>query len=135
MNNIYSSRTIDMIQEMRKQGTQYCIDFIGCNEKLLNSSEYIKNLIDKAVKYSGMVSITKTKIHKFEPFGVTGYALLACSHIAIHTWPEYGYASIDVFACDKRQKVLDAVAIITDGLQPNKKKVVIIKRGYYEQER
>ena len=37
--------------------------------------------------------------NRFEPQGVTGLALLAESHISIHTWPESGYAAIDVFTC------------------------------------
>lgn len=39
------------------------------------------------------------KMHRFRPCGVTGFVLLAESHIAIHTWPQDGFAVIDFFTC------------------------------------
>jgi S-adenosylmethionine decarboxylase proenzyme len=116
---------------MKEKGTQICIDFFGCNDILLNDFTFIKNLIDSAVKKSGLTPIAKTKLHQFEPQGITGYALLSTSHIAIHTWPEYGYASIDVFACDKKEKVEAAARVLREGLKPKKVKEVVIERGFY----
>lgn len=115
---------------MKKRGTQICIDFFGCKGISLNDVTLIGGLIDKAVKESGLTPIARTKLHKFEPQGITGYALLSTSHIAIHTWPEYNYASIDVFACDKKDKVEKAAEILLKGLQPKKVKKVVIERGY-----
>ena len=48
-------------------------------------------------------------MHKFEPQGVTGYALLADSHISIHTWPEKGVAKCDIFTCSDRCEPHEAV--------------------------
>src|SRR4030043_566320 len=107
---------------MKKKGTQICIDFFGCNEIHLNDVSFIGSLIDSAVKESGLTPIARTKLHKFEPQGITGYALLSTSHIAIHTWPEFNYASIDVFACDEKQKVEKAAEVLLNGLKPKKVK-------------
>jgi S-adenosylmethionine decarboxylase proenzyme len=115
---------------MRKKGTQICFDFFGCNGTSLNDSTFIRGLIDKAVKESELTPIARTKLHQFEPQGITGYALLSTSHIAIHTWPEYNYASVDVFACDKKEKVHRAAQVLRDGLKPKKVKEVVIERGF-----
>lgn len=115
---------------MMKKGIQVCIDLFGCKEILLNDSVFIERLIKKAIKESGLTLIDKIKIHKFNPHGITGYALLSSSHIAFHTWPEYSYASIDIFACDKREKVMKAVKVLIQELKPKKVKKVILRRGF-----
>lgn len=65
---------------------------------LLNDDEYIRNVVHHASiecnsKILGMNS------HKFDPQGVTCVAMLAESHISIHTWPENGMAVCDIFTC------------------------------------
>ena len=55
--------------------------------------------------------------HQFQPQGVTGLALLAESHISIHTWPESGYAAIDVFTCGDHTMPEQACAILCSELQ------------------
>jgi len=74
--------------------------------------------------------VAPMKMHKFEPQGVTGYALLSSSHIAIHTWPEFNFASIDIFACDSKTKVDIAINTILDGLKPKKAKSLSFNRGF-----
>jgi S-adenosylmethionine decarboxylase len=115
---------------MEQKGTQVCIDMVGCSELLLNDITFIEKTISNAIKASGLTPIDKIKLHKFDPQGITGYALLSTSHIAIHTWPEFKYASIDVFACDKKEKVMAAVDVLMKALKPAKTKQNIFTRGY-----
>ena len=115
---------------MKENGTQVCIDLIGCKGILLNDITFIEKLITKAIKKSGLTPIDKIKLHKFNPHGITGYALLSSSHIAIHTWPEHNYTSIDVFACDKKEKVMKAAEVLIKGLKPQKVKKLVLRRGY-----
>jgi len=70
----------------------------GCNESLLDDESYIRNVLIKAAQLckSTLLDISS---HKFDPQGVTAVALLAESHISIHTWPENGMAVCDVFTC------------------------------------
>ena len=65
----------------------------------LNDEEYVKETLIEAAKI-GELEILKVDTHKFEPCGVTGYALLAVSHISIHTWPEDNVARCDLFSCN-----------------------------------
>ena len=67
--------------------------------KHLNSEVFIKETILEIIDATG-ATLLKMDFHHFgEGFGVTGVAMLAESHISIHTWPEYGYAAVDVFMC------------------------------------
>ena len=66
---------------------------------LLNDEEYIKETLIEASKI-GKLEVLNIDTHKFEPQGVTGYALLAESHISIHTWPEDNICRCDLFSCN-----------------------------------
>ena len=70
----------------------------GCPEILLDDESHIRNVLIKAAQLckSTLLDISS---HKFDPQGVTAVALLAESHISIHTWPENGMAVCDVFTC------------------------------------
>ena len=70
----------------------------GCSFELLDNKEFIRMLLYKATKEC-KATLLHLAAHKFEPQGVTGFALLAESHISIHTWPENGMAVCDVFTC------------------------------------
>ena len=64
----------------------------------LNDEAFLRTSITSAAKGAG-ATLLNLITHRFEPQGVTGLALLAESHISIHTWPESGYAAVDVFTC------------------------------------
>ena len=73
-------------------------DLLDCPFDLLNEEEFIKDsLINASIVAKS--KYLKIETHKFEPQGVTGYALLADSHISIHTWPEKNIAKCDIFTC------------------------------------
>jgi len=71
--------------------------------------------------------------HQFEPQGVTGTVLLAESHLAIHTWPEHGFVSVDVYVCnvstDNKAKALHLFRTLEDALRPGRTKFHALERG------
>ena len=77
-------------------GTHIIAEFFGCEE--LNNLKFVRDSLKEAALVCG-ATILHEKFHKFSPQGLTGYILLAESHISIHTWPEHGYAAVDVFTC------------------------------------
>ena len=79
-------------------GTQILLDLENCNPDLLDDIELIKDILKEAANLAGATIIGET-FHKFQPVGVTGVVSIAESHICIHTWPEYSYASVDIFSC------------------------------------
>ena len=92
-----ASRTSHTIS--RENIGRHCIlELYECDHVKLNDEAFIRTTITSSAKITGATLINLVT-HSFKPQGVTGLALLAESHISIHTWPEIGYAAIDVFTC------------------------------------
>jgi S-adenosylmethionine decarboxylase len=78
---------------------KHCIlELYDCNPSKLDDEAFLRDTITTAAKRAG-ATLLNLITHRFQPQGVTGLALLAESHISIHTWPESGYAAVDVFTC------------------------------------
>ena len=78
---------------------KHCIlELYDCSRSKLNDEAFLRSTITAAVQRAG-ATLLQLITHHFEPQGVTGLALLAESHLSIHTWPESGYAAVDVFTC------------------------------------
>ena len=75
-------------------------DLKGClMSPPLNDEEYVKETLAEAAKV-GKLEVLQIGSHKFEPCGVSAYALLAESHLSVHTWPEDDVARCDLFSCN-----------------------------------
>lgn len=78
---------------------KHCIlELYDCDRSRLDDQVFLRDAIAAAADCAG-ATLLHLITHRFEPQGVTGLALLAESHISIHTWPESGYAAVDVFTC------------------------------------
>jgi len=83
---------------MEALGRQILVEFYDCKESNINDVNYIESSLINATKASG-ATIISHNFHKFSPYGVSGVVVIAESHVAIHTWPEYNYAAVDIFTC------------------------------------
>lgn len=83
---------------MEALGRQILVEFYDCKESTINDVEYIESSLIKATEASN-ATIISHNFHKFSPYGVSGVVVIAESHVAIHTWPEYNYAAVDIFTC------------------------------------
>ena len=77
---------------------QLIADMYGCCSSVLNDPEIIKNTARRAVEMIG-AEIVEESLHRFAPVGITYFAVITTSHFSIHTWPEFGYAAVDIFSC------------------------------------
>ncbi len=84
------------------------MELTGCSFDLLNSVEQVRALL-LASAADGGATIISSHFHPFSPQGLSGVVVIAESHITIHTWPESGYAAVDVFTCGK-VKIADQVS-------------------------
>ncbi len=76
-------------------------------------------------------TLLEVRLHGFGPGeGVTGVALLAESHISIHTWPEHGYAAVDIFLCAPRHDLEAALEVMAEALAARHVEQQLIARGY-----
>jgi S-adenosylmethionine decarboxylase len=78
------------------------------------------------------VQLLDLKVYPFSPVGVTGMAIVSESHLVIHTWPEYGYAAVDVFTCGAPRDPQDAIDVLRRYFQPERIGVMEINRGQVE---
>ena len=79
---------------------QLVIDMYGCDKTILNSREHIEQAAHQAIQAIG-AAIVDECIHTFSPIGITYFAVITSSHFSIHTWPECGYAAVDIFSCSQ----------------------------------
>jgi S-adenosylmethionine decarboxylase len=112
--------------EINALGRQLVIDAWGCRE--LNDERSVRSFLEESVK-ACKARLLSIDTHRFSPQGISGVAVIAESHISIHTWPEYGYAAIDVFTCGKDVEPYNAIEVIKKFFSPERMTVNEIKRG------
>jgi spermidine synthase len=83
---------------MNSLGRHILVEFHGCSAEILNDVPRIEHDMLEAATRSG-ATIINSVFHHFSPFGVSGVIVIQESHLAIHTWPEYRYAAVDLFTC------------------------------------
>ncbi len=106
-------------------GIHLFVDLWGASN--LNSPEETEKVLIKAAK-DAKATVLYSYMHRFQPHGVSGVVVLAESHISIHTWPERGYAAIDIFMCGQADPYA-AVNEIKKYFKPEKIVISENKRG------
>ena len=101
---------------MTAGGKHLIVEFRGVDNKLLNDIAFIETHLRRA-SHAAQCTILHSYAHPFEPQGVTCFVALAESHISIHTWPEHGYAAIDVFMCGYKDPTI-ALEHLIDVFRP-----------------
>jgi S-adenosylmethionine decarboxylase len=98
---------------------KHCIlELYECHSSRLDDEAFLRDTITTAAKRAG-ATLLNLITHRFEPQGVTGLALLAESHISIHTWPERNFAALDIFVCGDCDPHR-AVPVIQDAFSPSR---------------
>ncbi len=106
--------------------TQLLVDAYGC-EADLDDAEFLKKTLEKASEAVG-AKVVREVIHRFSPVGVTVILILAETHVSVHTWPEHGYAAVDVFVCGEGKDPHMAWDVIREALGPESFDVRELKR-------
>lgn len=83
---------------MKPLGRHLIADIYHCDLQALDDMDLVREAMLKATKAIGATRLTDA-FHKFEPNGLSGTVVIAESHLSIHTWPEHGYAAVDIFTC------------------------------------
>ena len=107
-------------------GRHLILEMWGC--KNLNSVEIAERALRDMVDALGM-HLLDLKVYPFTPIGVTGIAIVAESHLVIHTWPEFGYAAVDVFTCGARSEPEAAVSVLRGHFAPDRVQAMEMTRG------
>ena len=113
---------------MSPAGIHCLLELYECPASLLDNHDHIVSVLKSAADIAKS-SLLREVSFQFNPQGVTALALLAESHISIHTWPERGYAAVDIFTCGDHTEPEKACRYIEHNMQAARSDLQVIKRG------
>ena len=116
---------------MNALGRQVLVEFYHCDTAILNDCDKIAAAMDEAARMAGATVVEKV-FHLFNPHGISGVVVIAESHLSIHTWPEYGYAAVDLFTCGDEIQPEIAFEYLKRVLRAESVSVMELKRGILE---
>ncbi|MFQ5584548.1 MAG: adenosylmethionine decarboxylase, partial [Calditrichia bacterium] len=99
-NVIASPPQLERKNRVEALGRHFLVELGECNIDILNDLRKIEDILVTAAK-KAKATIVESRFHQFNPFGISGVVVIAESHLTIHTWPEHGYAAVDIFTCGK----------------------------------
>ena len=113
---------------MESLGKHILVELYGCDVNLLNKPAAIKEIFEDAAR-AARCTIIESFIHQFSPYGVSGVVVISESHLAVHTWPEYGYAAVDVFTCGEDVDPWKCYYYIKEKLKAKEATTMELRRG------
>ena len=125
-NHIFSSFSND--EKLKYRSKHLLLELYGCNYEKLNDESFLRCTLNRAAKLA-KASVLNLISKKFEPQGVTAIALLAESHMSIHTWPESNYAAVDIFTCGQNMLPKLASQSLIEALESEEHFLRIIQRN------
>ncbi len=113
---------------MKSLGRHVLTEYYGCDPRILDDEVLLKEIMEEAARRSG-ATIVKSVFHRFSPYGVSGVVVIAESHLSIHTWPEFGYASVDLYTCGETVDPWVAFEYLKTHLRAKTATTLELKRG------
>jgi len=114
-------------QKLSHQSKHFLLELYRCDCEKLNDESFLRCILHRAAKLAN-ATVLNLISNKFEPQGVTAIALLAESHISIHTWPESNYSAVDIFTCGKNMMPELASQYLIEALMAKEHSLRVIER-------
>jgi S-adenosylmethionine decarboxylase len=115
-------------------GRHLLLELKDCNLEVLNDLDFLKRCLHDAAEQIGATVVNEC-FYEFSPHGVSGVLVISESHLCIHTWPEYGYAAVDIFTCGGSVKPELAVKPLVEKLGAKDPSYIELKRGILQNNR
>ena len=125
-NQILSSFNDD--QKLIHQSKHLLLELYKCDYEKLNDESFLRCTLNRAAKLAN-ATVLNLISNKFEPQGVTAIALLAESHISIHSWPESNYSAVDIFTCGQNMLPELASQYLIEALDAEEHSLRVIARN------
>lgn len=116
---------------MKALGRHILLELHDCDSEILKDHVKIEAIMNEAA-LAAKATIVKSVFHHFNPYGVSGVIVIAESHLAIHTWPEFGYAAVDLFTCGDEIDPWVAHHVVAEKLKAKHKSSIEMKRGLFD---
>ena len=110
------------------QSKHFLLELYRCDGEKLNDESFLRCILNRAAKLAN-ATVLNLISNKFEPQGVTAIALLAESHISIHTWPESNYCAVDIFTCGENMMPELASQYLIKSLMAKEHSLRVIERN------
>ncbi len=115
-------------QTLNSLGKHLLLEYYDCDVNSINDVTRVEQNLNDAAEACG-ATIIKSVFHGFNPIGVSGVVVISESHLAIHTWPEHGFAAVDIFTCGDTVDPHVAHALLKERFGAQKVKIMEVKRG------
>ena len=115
-------------QKLIYQSKHLLLELYQCDCEILNDESFLRCILNRASKLAN-ATVLNLISNKFEPQGVTAIALLAESHISIHTWPESNYSAADIFTCGQNMMPELASQYLIESLMAKEHSLRVIERN------
>ena len=113
---------------MNALGRHLLVELHDCDKEALNDLGFLREaMLDAAIDCGAVV--LGDSFHHFSPQGVSGVVIIAESHLSVHTWPEYGYAAVDIFTCGTTVEPEKAARVLIEKLGSKNHSLTEIQRG------
>lgn len=116
---------------MEALGRQILVEFYDCNADKINDVSFVESAFLEATRKS-KATIISHNFHKFSPHGISGVIVIAESHVAIHSWPEYNYAAVDIFTCGETIDPWVIQEYLKEALESSNVSSMEMKRGMFK---
>ena len=114
--------------KLSHQSKHLLLELYRCDYEKLNDESFLRCILNRAAKLA-KATVLNLISNKFEPQGVTAIALLAESHISIHTWPESNYSAVDIFTCGQNMMPEVASHYLIEALKAEEHFLRVIERN------
>ncbi len=114
-------------------GRHILCEAFGCDAGVINDRDRVEEIMVQAALEAG-AEVREVAFHRFSPQGVSGVVVISESHLAIHTWPEIGFAAIDVFTCGENVDPWQACNYLIKQFKAQNATTTEIKRGVLRHE-
>ena len=115
-------------QKLSHQSKHLLLELYRCDSEKLNDESFLRCILNRAAKLAN-ATVLHLISNRFEPQGVTAIALLAESHISIHTWPESNYSAVDIFTCGQNMIPEQASKYLIESLMAKEHSLRVIERN------
>jgi S-adenosylmethionine decarboxylase len=113
---------------LKALGTHIIVELSDCNSRTLSDVDQVTSILVTAAKEAN-AEVLQTAFHRFTPQGVSGVVVIAESHLSIHTWPEYGYAAMDIYTCGDHTDPWKACRYAAEKFQAKQMLTTEVRRG------
>ena len=113
---------------MNALGKHLLIELYDCSPGSLDDLVGVRATMVEAAQ-TVSATIINVAEHKFQPLGVSVVVMIAESHLSIHTWPEHGYAAVDLFTCSEQMSTSVVVDLIRAAFDSKRVTTMEVHRG------